>query len=298
MSVPSSSPKSTASAGSAGKTVIGKLHGSPGRNLVGNKMRIGEFGSKPTYYGLTIGLIDQRNPPFNCYQYYHDKFRTSGHLSYFKEDFDRLAPMVGKEIILENVRKSKTGSVCVFSSYRLNTNTAATAGKGIGDIGKGMAPAGNRLVEKVSVMGVRLCGDIVVAGDYLEGLGYKYASTHARKLGYIDATREEGIDHSVFKIQAGGSKTRKTIASIMFGGTFKDGPNLFEREKARFERETGIKLKCKDYRGSSGQVTECNYFEGDPNRIKPYFSYSITTGKTQKSFGIDATTWDYPGCGR
>ena len=285
-------------ASSKGVTVIGKMHGSPGRNLVGNKFRNGEFGSKPTYYGLTIGLIDQRNPPVRCYQFYHDQFRTSGHISKFKADFDRLTPMMRKEIILENVRKSKTGAACVFSSYRLNTDTASTAGNGIGVVGKGTAPAGNRQVDKVSVMGVRLCGNLIQAGDYLEAQGYKNAGLYARKLGLIsNATRRDGIDNGIFTVEGGGNKSNRKIGRISFHGSFKDGPNLFEREKSKFERETGIRLKCSDYKSSSGLRKECKYSVGEQNASKPGFSYSITHEKSQKSFFIDALAWGYPGCG-
>jgi len=285
-------PKSSV-ASSRGVTVIGKMHGSPGRNLVGSKFRNGEFGSKPTYYGLTVGLIDQRNPPVRCYQFYHDQFRTSGHISKFKADFDRLTPMMRKEIILENVRKSKTGAACVFSSYRLNTNTAGTAGKGISDIGKGMGPGGSRLVDKVSVMGVHLRGNLIQAGKYLEGLGYKNAAMYAQKLGYIKASKQNGIDNANISVQGGDNKSSSAIGSISFHGSFKDGPNLFEREKARFERETGIRLNCSSYKSSSGLRKECKYPAGDSNFNKPGFSYNITHEKSHKSFFIDASAWGY-----
>ena len=278
---------------SQGVTVIGKLHGAPIRNLVGNKFRNGEFGSKPRYYGLTIGLLDQRNPPVRCYQFYHDQFRTSGHISKFKADIDKLTPMVRKEIILENVRKSKTGAACVFSSYRLNTDTASTAGKGISGIGNGMGAAGSRLVDKVSVMGVHLCGNLIQAGDYLEGLGYKNAAMYAQKLGYIKASKQNGIDNANISVQGGGNKSSRAIGNISFHGSFKDGPNLFEREKARFERETGIRLNCSSYKSSSGLRKECKYPAGDSNFNKPGFSYNITHEKSHKSFFIDASAWGY-----
>jgi len=297
---PSTVQAKSSVASSQGKTVIGKLHGSPSRTMIGRKLGNGEFGSKQTDYVLTLGLKDLRNPPVRCNQYYHDQYKDGGHISNFQSDIDKLTPMIGKEIILENVRKSRVGKACVFSSYRLNTDTASTAGKGIGDIGKGMAPAGNRLVDKVSVMGVHLCGNLIQAGDYLEGLGYKNAALHARKLGRIsNASKQDGIDNSIFTAEGGGTKSTRTIGRISFHGSFKDGPNLFEREKASFERETGIRLNCSNnIQSSSGRITICKYPEGDPYSTKSGFSYSITHEKQHKSFYIDAAAWGYPGCGR
>jgi len=148
-------------------------------------------------------------------------------------------------------------------------------------------------------MGVHLCGNLIQAGDYLEGLGYKNAAMYARKLGHIsNASKRDGIDNSTFTVEGGGNKSSRTIGRISFHGSFKDGPNLFEREKSTFERETGIRLNCSDYKSSSGLRKECKYPAGAPNYSKPGFSYNITHEKSHKSFFIDAVAWGYPGCGQ
>lgn len=152
-------------------------------------------------------------------------------------------------------------------------------------------------VSKVSVMGVKLCSNVIKTGEYLEGQGYKNAAMFAKRLGRIsNVGKSEGNENYNFSINNDAPKKRKAVNFISFHGSFKEGPNLFDIEKSQFERNTGITLSCKQYTLGPDTRTECKYPEGDPNRNRPGFSYTITHEENSHSFFVDAAAWGYSGC--
>lgn len=153
-------------------------------------------------------------------------------------------------------------------------------------------------VDKVTVMGVRLCGDVVEAGEYLEGQGYKNAAMQAKRLRTINVYKSEGNDNYDFKINYGGPPKRDSIYLMSFHGSFQDGPNLFESEKSKFQQATGIELTCNQYSTGPNQTRlECKYPAGEADRSRPGFYYSIAHQEGQKAFFVDASAWDYEDCG-
>lgn len=161
--------------------------------------------------------------------------------------------------------------------------------------GASSTPAG---VDKVTVMGVPLCGDVVQAGEYLEGRGYKNAAMFANSMRKINVSRRDGNNNYDFKINYGGPRKRDSIYLMSFHGSFQDGPNLFEVERSKFEEATGIKLTCNSLRrGPKETRLECKYPVGEADRSRPGFSYSIAHDEGQKAFFVDASAWGYEECG-
>lgn len=153
-------------------------------------------------------------------------------------------------------------------------------------------------VNRVTVMGVPLCGDVVQAGEYLEGQGYKNAALLANSMRRISVSRREGKNNYDFKINYGGARKRDSIYLMSFYGSFQDGPNLFEVERSKFEEATGIELTCNSLRrGPKDTRLECTYPAGEADRSQPGFSYSIAHEEGQKAFFVDAAAWGYEDCG-
>ena len=153
-------------------------------------------------------------------------------------------------------------------------------------------------VDQVTVMGVRLCSDVVQAGVYLEGRGYKNAAMFANSMRKISVSRREGNNNYDFKINYGGPRKRDAIYLMSFHGSFPDGPNLFEVEKSKFEEATDIELTCNSLRrGPKDTRLECTYPAGEADRSQPGFSYSIAHEEGQKAFFVDAAAWGYEDCG-
>ena len=153
-------------------------------------------------------------------------------------------------------------------------------------------------VDKVTIMGVRLCSNVVEAGEYLEGQGYKNAAMFANSMRKISVSRREGNNSYDFKINYGGPQKRDAIYLMSFHGSVPDGPNPFESEKSNFEQATGIELTCKRTpTGPSGTRIECKYPSGEADRSRPGFSYSIANEEGQNAFFVDAAAWGYEDCG-
>jgi len=154
------------------------------------------------------------------------------------------------------------------------------------------------VVKKVSVMGVKLCGDIIETGEYLERQGYKGSASAAKSLGIIShAMKIDGPKRSLFKINNYNYKRNKAVNYISFHGTFTKDQNLFEIEKSKFERETGIKLSCKKNPNSQGAIIRCEYPASELlNYNDPGFRYAIGREENIQSFFIDAAAWGYEGC--
>jgi len=280
-----------------GNTQIGTLYGGARTGAIGKKLKLGEFGNQRTDYAVRIQLRDMRNKTNVCNSYLYEQFEPRADISRLHPIRDELRSMDGQEILLENVRKSAAGG-CVFSGFRL----AAAADYSVETENRSpqemMPPAGNRDADKVTVMGVRLCGDVVAAGEYLEAQGYENAAMYAERLRTISVSKRMGIDNYDFKVNYGGPPKRDSVYLMSFSGSFKDGPNLFESEKIQFERATGIELTCKSYRkGPKETRLECKYPAGDPDRSRPGFSYNITHEEGQNAFFVDAAAWGYPDCG-
>lgn len=154
------------------------------------------------------------------------------------------------------------------------------------------------VVDKITVMGVPLCGDVVKAGEYLEGQGYSNAAMFAKSLRSVNVYKREGSDNYNFKINYGGPPKRDSIYIMSFHGSFQSGPNLFESEKSGFEQATGNELACNPHSTGPNQTRlECKYPAGEADRSRPGFSYSITHEEGQKAFFVDASAWGYEDCG-
>lgn len=291
----------TSESGEKGVAIRGKLYadGPPKVGLIGQRFRAGEYGTDPRYYALFIGLIDRRDTTLNCNTYVLDRFSESGNRSEFKSDIDRLDAMRGKEVVLENVRKSTAGKTCVFSGYRLNNDVSSFAYENRDRNLVDMLPAGNRIVDKVSIRGIRLCGDLTEASEILEARGYKNAATYAKNLGSIsNVGKRQGIDNYLFTINNDPYNKSSRMYSISFQSSFKDGPNIFDLEKARFERDTGIKLSCKESKVGTNDIRNvCQYPPGEADRSRPGFRYSITHAINSKSMYVDAAAWGLNNCG-
>ncbi len=150
--------------------------------------------------------------------------------------------------------------------------------------------------QKVSVMGVKLCSDIVNAGQYLESIGYKNAALYAKNLKRIqNVTKTVNSDNHTFNINFDGYKKKDNINIMAFHGSFKNGENLFEKEKAQFEQSTGKKLTCNHINKQETYI-ECKYPANTPTRETPGFSYTITQEGNSQSFFIDAAAWGYSSC--
>jgi hypothetical protein len=291
----------TSESGEKGVAIRGKLYadGPPKVGLIGQRFRAGEYGTDPRYYALFIGLIDRRDTTLNCNTYVLDRFSESGNRSEFKSDIDRLDAMRGKEVVLENVRKSTAGKTCVFSGYRLNNDVSSFAYENRDRNLVDMLPAGNRIVDKVSIRGIRLCGDLTEASEILEARGYKNAVLFAKSTGRIsNLERRQGIDNYLFTINNDPYNKSSRMYSISFQSSFKDGPNVFDQEKARFEKDTSIKLSCNQSKVGTNDIRNiCQYPSGEADFSSAGFMYRITHAINSNSMYVDASAWGYSGCG-
>lgn len=185
---------------------------------------------------------------------------------------------------------------------RQSESTSASAEETTSDTQPAVASRGEDStaagVDKVTIMGVPLCGDVVQAGEYLEARGYRNAAMLAKRLRSINVYKREGSDNYDFKINYGGPPKRDAIYLMSFHGSFRDGPDLFEAEKSKFEEATGIELSCNTLRrGPNETRLECKYPVGEADRSRPGFSYGIALEEGQNAFFVDAAAWGYEDCG-
>lgn len=204
---------------------------------------------------------------------------------------------MGRERYMEHCRNA-------YSQFKASQSAPATTSgeEATGDMQPEAVSGGeeNALAGagKVTIMGVSLCSNVVEAGQYLEGQGYKNAAMFANSMRKISVSRREGNNNYDFKINYGGPQKRDAIYLMSFQGSVPDGPDPFESEKSNFEQATGIELTCKRIpMGPNGTLTECKHPSGQADRSRPGFSYRIANQEGQNAFFVDAAAWGYEGCG-
>ena len=153
------------------------------------------------------------------------------------------------------------------------------------------------IVDKVSVMGVRLCSSVIKTGQQLEDKGYEGSARLAKMLNKVsNATKVDDGDSQTFSINSGNIKKNTAVNQISYVGTLKNAAELFQAEKLQFEQETGLKLECHKRAMTHEIHTECKYPSGDPDPNKPSFLYMIEYREISSSLYISASAWKYNGC--